>query len=155
MGPKDLGPGRAAFLQDPSGAAIALWRSAQGDGELPEKPGLCEFCWDELVTPDAGAVQSFYEAVFGWKLGDYDDSGAIKVFKTDETPAGGLNTQAPAGTPSHWLNYVVVDALASARERVTRLGGTVLMEEVHVGDFGKIAVVKDPSNAVIGLFEEA
>ena len=154
MGPMDVGPGRVAFIKDPSGAGIALWKSAQGDGELPEKPGLSDFCWDELVTPDAGKVEAFYETVVGWKMGDFDDSGAIKVFRAGEAMAGGVNTKAPEGTPSHWLNYVVVESLATSRDRAAKLGATVLMEEIPVGDFGKIAIIRDPANAVIGLFEE-
>jgi hypothetical protein len=153
-GPDTMGPGRYAIVRDPSGAAIALWHAAEGDGDLPEKPGLGEFCWDELVTVDASKVEGFYRDVFGWEMGNFDPKGEIKVFKLGEQPAGGLNTQAPAGTPSHWLNYVVVDELGATRERGRKLGATVLLEEVPVADFGKIAILRDPQNAVIGLFED-
>jgi predicted enzyme related to lactoylglutathione lyase len=52
-----------------------------------------------------------------------------------------------------WLTYVVVEKLETARDRVAKLGGKVLMPLVEVPKVGRIAVVAGPDGAPIGLFE--
>lgn len=153
-GPDTMGPGRFAILRDPSGAAIALWHAQDGDGEAPGKPGRGEFCWDELATASAVKVEAFYRDVFGWTIGAFDPQGLIQVWKKGDAVLGGLNTQIPPGTPAHWMNYVVVDELGAARERGRKLGATVLVDDVPVADFGRIAILRDAQGGVIGLFED-
>lgn len=153
FGPETMGPGRVAMLIDPAGAGIALWHSLEGDKPLPEQPALGEFCWEDLMTPDAGTVTDFYNKVVGWDVEPFPGNDGIKVFKADGAMAGGINTMAPKGTPPHWLSYVVVDSLAEARGRVERLGGKIMLEEMPVGEFGKIAIAQDNVGAGIGLFQ--
>jgi predicted enzyme related to lactoylglutathione lyase len=48
---------------------------------------------------------------------------------------------------------LLVAKLADARERATRLGGKVLVEEITVPKMGAIGVIQDNVGAAIGLFE--
>lgn len=61
--------------------------------------------------------------------------------------------QAPPGVPAHWLTFVVVAKLSDARDRVKRLGGKVMVEEIPVPNFGALSIIQDELGAAIGLFE--
>ena len=153
FGPETMGPGRAVIATDPSGAHLSLWHSTEGDAPLPERPSVGEFCWEDLMTPDADAVKDFYASVVGWTTEGFPGNESITIFKSGDVMVGGINTNAPKGAPAHWLTYVVVESLSAARQRADRLGGTVMLEEVPVGDFGKISIIRDNVGAGIGLFE--
>ena len=55
--------------------------------------------------------------------------------------------------PPHWLSYVSVASVNEAAGRTKRLGGTVLMEPFDVLDVGRMAMVQDPTGAVLALWE--
>lgn len=152
--PTSMPVGKFAVLEDPAGAYITAWRSNDGDGPDGQTPAVGEFCWDQLNVTEPDRVASFYGEVFGWTRGPFaEGDDTMSVFKrANDAPTASL-LQAPAGTPAHWLTYVVVPDLARARDRAVRLGGKVLLEDLPVGDFGTIAVITDPDGAAIGLFE--
>ncbi|MBV8952007.1 MAG: VOC family protein [Actinobacteria bacterium] len=64
-----------------------------------------------------------------------------------------MKEQAAQGIPPHWQSYVTVaDADASAAT-AKKAGGTVLAEPFDVMDVGRMAVVADPTGAVIALWQ--
>ena len=144
--------GRFAVLADPTGAVSAAFKSSSGDQEVGQpKPG--EFCWETLNTTDIPKAQAFYTAVYGWKVGTFGpDMPTFGVADGMENQVASV-MQPPPGVPSHWITYAVVTDLAAARERVKKLGGTVLMDSVDVPGVGTFAVVQDPQKAIICPFQ--
>jgi predicted enzyme related to lactoylglutathione lyase len=59
----------------------------------------------------------------------------------------------PQGAPPHWLSYICVGSAEDTARRATGLGGTVLVEAFDVLDVGRMAVIQDPSAAVVALWE--
>lgn len=146
--------GRFAVLADPTGAVTAAFKSSSGDQEVGmPKPG--EFCWETLNTTDIPKAQAFYTAVYGWKVGTFGPD--MPTFGVGDGPSNQVASvmQPPPGVPSHWITYAVVTDLAAARERVKKLGGTVLMDSVDVPGVGTFAVVQDPQKAIICPFQPA
>ena len=125
-----------------------------GDGARGEndRPGLGEFCWEQLNTPDPKAAHPFYNALFGWNDAPFGGGGGMDVWSRGKTQVAS-RMQAPPGVPPHWLTYVVVDALGAANNRVLKQGGKVLMDKIDIPTVGSISVVADNVGAVIGLFE--
>ncbi len=150
--PTDIPVGRFAIIADPQSAAVALFRAAEGDDPEVDAPRLGTFCWDQLNTRDPKAAKAFYGEVFGWHSEAFGE--AMTTFKRGERDAGSM-MQAPEGVPSHWLSYVVVDALEGARERAEALGGKVQMAEIPVPGIGRFAVIADDQGAPLALFEPA
>ncbi|MEZ4474296.1 MAG: VOC family protein [bacterium] len=113
-GPMDISVGRLAVVTDPQGAALTVWKGAEGDGGPPGMPGLGEFCWETLVTPDAEASKAFYTAALGWKAGAGPGGPDMAVFEA----AGGAvaDIQPSTRAPPHWPMYIVVPEAAAARE---------------------------------------
>jgi predicted enzyme related to lactoylglutathione lyase len=155
FGPDNAGEfGRFASLADPQGAAISIWKGNKGDGPRGEndRPGLGEFCWEQLNTSDPKNAHPFYAALFGWTDAPFSGGGGMDVWSAGKTQVAS-RMQAPPGAPPHWLTYVVVDTLDAANKRVTKQGGKILMERIDVPTIGSISVVQDNVGAVIGLFQ--
>jgi predicted enzyme related to lactoylglutathione lyase len=76
----------------------------------------------------------------------------MEGFVAGDLPRASLQ-QAPEGTPSHWLTFVVVPELTAARSRVGSLGGRVLVPEIAVPGIGTFTVISDPQGAVICPFQ--
>lgn len=144
--------GRFAVLLDDQGAPSSPFRASTGDrGQAMPKTG--EFCWESINTADEAKTIAFYSKVYGWKTAPF--GGGITTFGTGDGPQNQVAsiTPAPAGVPTHWLSYVAVDKLASARDRITRLGGKIMVDSIHVPSVGSFAVAQDPQGAVICPFE--
>lgn len=155
MPPTDIpNVGRFAVVADPTGGVTAAFRSAHGDQPTGE-PKKGEFCWETLNTTDVARAQAFYTAVYGWTIGSFGPG--MPTFGVGE----GMNEQvadvAPAqpGVPSHWMTYAVVEDLGTARDRLKKLGGSVLVESIDVPGIGTFAVATDPQGAVICPFQPA
>lgn len=149
-GPQDIpNVGRFATVIDPQGAAFSLFKFSVDVPEPPAQPSVGEFCWEQLNATDLQAARDFYTKVVGWAVSEFQ---GMTTFKAGDASVASI-MQAPPGVPSHWLTYVVVDSLSSARERVKKAGGTVLVEQIPVPTVGTFAVIQDPQGAVICMFE--
>jgi len=104
----------------------------------------------EVVGKDGPKLHSFYGQLFGWKQntnlpGGYGmteaaDSGI--VLGTGPSPDGGAG----------WVTfYVMVDDLDATLEKVTALGGTVVMPKFSPAPGNTLAMFADPEGHVIGL----
>lgn len=145
--------GRFAVVTDADGAAFFPFKgTTPRDTEpLTEMPQTGDFCWEQLSAPNLEKSAAFYQKALGWtaKAGP---GGMGSVFYKGETMVASA-MQAPPGVPPHWMTFVVVDDLAAANARATRLGGSVLMPKIEVPDMGAFSVVKDDVGAVIGLYK--
>ena len=55
--------------------------------------------------------------------------------------------------PPHWRVYVRVASADAAALRAKELGGTVVAAPIDVGDAGRMAVLQDPTGAVLAVWE--
>jgi uncharacterized protein len=145
------GVGRFAIIGDPNGATTAAFKTLTGDPKRDSMPAG-EFCWESLQTPNPKTDIDFYKKVYGWTSSAFGNDITLGV-------AEGMMNQVASvgpvqgGMPANWTTYVAVDGLAAARDRVKRLGGSILMEAIPVPTLGTFAVIQDPEKAVICLFE--
>ena len=128
------GAGRFAILQDPQGAVFGLLTPAQPQAG-GDQPGLGEFSWHELLTDDADAGWSFYEALFGWEKTDAMDMGpqwgTYQMFGRNGVSVGGM-FKRPPNVPAHWMPYAMLADAKAAAEAVTRLGGRIVNGPMEV-----------------------
>src|SRR5689334_220900 len=118
-------------------------------------PGM--FCWADLGSPDALDAKRFYTALFGWTAEDRPmGPGAFyTTLNHQERAVAALYAQDPAsgaGAP-HWLTYISVGSANEAARRTRELGGTVVVEPFDVLDVGRMALVQDPTGAVVALWQ--
>jgi uncharacterized protein len=147
--------GRMAPVQDPQGAAFALWQPGQHIGaRLVNQLGT--LCWNELATTDAAKARDFYTELFGWKaevaeMGD----GPYTLFLVGDRQNGGMMqmTEAWGNIPPHWMVYFAVEDCDRSVQKVTELGGKILMGPMEAGDIGRFATIQDPQGAVFSIIK--
>jgi predicted enzyme related to lactoylglutathione lyase len=117
------------------------------------------FCWIELATSDQNAAKSFYSSLFGWVVTDnpMGPDDFYTIFKIDGRDAAAGYTlrkeQRAQGVSPHWMVYVAVDSADQAAAKAAKAGGTVLAPAFDVVDVGRMAVVQDPTGAVLAVWQ--
>jgi len=162
MGPIDvLDVGRMAVFADPTGAVFAVWQPGTHPGAgLVNEPGA--LAWNEVNTRDPDAAKSFYGDVFGWEAVERDmgEAGTYVTWRLsgaaeeDESIGGMLDMRGrvPEEVPAHWLAYFAVESLDATIEKAKAGGGGVVLEPLEL-PMGRLAIVKDPQDAMFGVWE--
>lgn len=159
LAPMDFGPvGRGCAIADPTGAAVCLWKGAQGDPADAEKTPVGGWFWNELFTKDAKAAVAFYEKAFGFTH-DAMDMGPQGTYYLLKDAAGKMRAgvmQQPPGldVPSHWLPYIHVADCDAAAAKATQLGAkSIMVPPTDIPDVGRFCVIIDPVGAAVALIK--
>ena len=112
-------------------------------------------CWVDLMTSDAEGARTFYTTLFGW---DYaiqaEEYGGYTMCRLQDDNVAGIGKKAPGTeTPDAWTIYLAVDDLGATVSGWQERGGSVLMEPMEVPEQGHMAIVADPTGAVVGLWQ--
>jgi predicted enzyme related to lactoylglutathione lyase len=116
-------------------------------------------CWVDLMTTDRGKAIAFYTGLFGWTEGE--DAGPdmhhytqfLLGGKTVAAVVDMVADSAAGGMTSTWTTYLAVDDLDVVAAKVVPAGGTVAMPPMVVAEAGRMAMVADPSGALVGLYQ--
>jgi len=148
--------GRMAVLQDPTGAAFAVWqpKNHQGIG-IAHVDGT--LCWADLSTPDPQRASKFYGDLFGWQmiLEEEDPEHDYLHIKNGEHFIGGIppaKFHSP-NAPAHWLAYILTSNCDGTADKAKQLGGQLYLPPTTVENVGRMAVVADLQGAVFALFQ--
>lgn len=81
----------------------------------------------------------------------------IEYSTGDPYPAGGLYQIDPKffgghAPPPHIMNYVAVDNVDESAAKAVELGGTLVSEPMDIPNTGRMAMIKDPTGAMLSLF---
>ena len=155
--PRDLpGVGRAAKIADPSGAAFALFKSANGDPPdvLSAPPG--RFIWNELHTTDPEKALAFYERVVGFSNRSVPSpAGRYHILSEGGVDRGGITSHLRPGSSPHWQPVVSVDDVDGAVARARKLGARIPVPPEDMPGIGRLGLMEDPMGAVIALMKPA
>jgi predicted enzyme related to lactoylglutathione lyase len=117
------------------------------------------FCWPELATSDQKGGVAFYRGLFGWDLdeqpiGPTETYSMFKIRGLEVAAACSLRPEEQRqGLPPHWNAYVSVVSADTAVKRAQELGGKVLAPPFDVMDAGRMAVLQDPTGAVVSVWQ--
>ena len=129
------------------------------EGEIMEKnmPKQGEFCWNELMTPDAHKAKEFYRSLFGWEFQSKKvDNTTYERIQASGKPGGGLMQMTPdevSKIPPHWMTYVYVDNVDDSVAKARKLGAKIVVPTTAVEDCGCFASLQDPTGAHIGIWQ--
>jgi predicted enzyme related to lactoylglutathione lyase len=121
------------------------------------KPG--NFCWFELATSDQAAAKKFYGGLMGWTANDVPmgPDAFYTMFQLRGKNVGAayalMPDQVKQGVPPHWETYVAVTNVDDTIAKAKTLGGTVIAGPMDVAEHGRMAVLRDPTGAVISLWQ--
>ncbi|MBT2898308.1 VOC family protein [Streptomyces sp. McG3] len=112
-------------------------------------------CWADAMFADVEGAQSFYGDVLGWTFGEsVSEFGNYTQAYADGKAAAAVVPPMPgAEGQSAWCLYLASPDAAATAEKVRANGGEVLMEPMRVGEFGTMALARDPGGAVFGIWQ--
>ncbi|HSE80701.1 MAG TPA: VOC family protein [Gaiellaceae bacterium] len=144
--------GRWAVGADPQGAVVSLFAAAGGPTS-----GEGVFVWDELMTTDVEAAKRYYGEVVGWDSRDMDmgNDFVYTIFSSGGADrAGGMPIPPQAeGNPPAWMTYLGTDDIDATAEKARSLGAMIMQQPWDVPTVGRLAILVDPTGAVVGLFK--
>jgi uncharacterized protein len=115
------------------------------------------FSWADLSTSDLDAAINLYTDLFGWEVTkeDVPSGGVYAMFRMNGKDAAAASTQREEekGMPPHWNVYVTVADAEQAAKQAESLGGTILAPAFDVEDYGRMAVIADPTGAVFNVWQ--
>jgi predicted enzyme related to lactoylglutathione lyase len=105
--------------------------------------------WFEITGPNAGRLQDYYGALFGWSMEVMDGYGVVAP--AEQGIGGGIGPSQDGGSGLVTV-YVEVDDVAASLARAEELGGTVVAPPADVPGMNlTIAFFADPDGHVVGL----
>jgi predicted enzyme related to lactoylglutathione lyase len=126
-------------------------------GEVTSYPNGT-FCWVDLGTVDVGQAKEFYGGLFGWEMEDVPTGPdatytMCRVSGKDVAGVYEMPEQERAMAAPHWNSYVSVDDVKVATDQAKQSGATVVAEPFDVLDRGLLALIQDPGDAIVCLWE--
>jgi predicted enzyme related to lactoylglutathione lyase len=121
------------------------------------EPGT--FCWVDLATTDPTGAKAFYGELFGWEAEDMPagEAGTYTMLRLDGDEVCALYEmdaeRREQGIPPHWFSHVSVEDADATAARARELGGTVFGEAFDVLDAGRMAIIQDPTGAMLGAWQ--
>ena len=119
-----------------------------------------QFAWVDLVARDMAEAREFYGKLFGWESVDIDTQGGppYAQFHLQGKTVAGIGQMNEAmlqkSLPANWNSYINVKDIAAVCEKVTELGGKVIVPVMKVVHAGSLAFIQDPTGAQVGLWQK-
>ncbi|MEM7668728.1 MAG: VOC family protein [Pseudomonadota bacterium] len=113
--------------------------------------------WSELMTRDTAKARAYFEQTAGWTIEEMpmgDAEPPYLVCSANGQPVAGImDMNAPEfdGIPPNWTTFIHVDDVDLACAQTTEAGGQVMRAPFDVPVAGRIAIVADPTGAVVAL----
>ncbi len=118
-----------------------------------------QFAWLDLTARDMGAARQYYHKLFGWESIDFDTQGGppYALFQLAGHTIAGIGqmteTLLAKNLRACWNSYIAVDEIESVCRRAEELGGSVTVPVTDVGEAGRLAFLRDPTGAQVGLWQ--
>ncbi|WP_032772720.1 VOC family protein [Streptomyces sp. NRRL F-2202] len=112
-------------------------------------------CWADAMFVDIEGAKSFYGDVLGWTFGESasEFGDYTQAFADGRAAAAVVPPMPGADDTSAWCLYFASPDAAATAVKVRDNGGEVLMEPMRIGDFGTMALARDPGGAVFGIWQ--
>jgi uncharacterized protein len=117
-------------------------------------------CFVDTITDDLQAAQRFYGGVFGWEFAGPgqtpgDPPGEYFVARVSGMEVAGVGRLGGGVlTPAAgWTTHVAVADVDAATETARAAGGTIVQGPVDAAPAGRLAIVADPAEAPLCLWQ--
>ncbi|MFD9794635.1 VOC family protein [Streptomyces sp. NPDC059070] len=112
-------------------------------------------CWADAMFSDVEGAKSFYGDVLGWTFGEAasEFGSYTQAYANGKAVAAVVPPMPGQEGQSAWCLYLASPDAAATAKKIKDQGGEVLMEPMKVGDFGTMAIAREPSGAVFGVWQ--
>lgn len=109
--------------------------------------------WADIAVTDLGPTQRFYGGLLGWQLSiGGPETGGYVTATVDGHVVAGLKV-ADVPQPAGWCVYLATDDLTASVARAVAAGATVVAAPTALLDLARVALLTDPTGALVGLWE--
>ncbi|MGC4115887.1 MAG: VOC family protein [Myxococcales bacterium] len=120
------------------------------------QPGM--LCWADLNTPDLKGAKRFYGKLFGWEFDDVPVEGgdAYSMALVRGRSVAALTGMPPGKgrkVPPHWNAFIAVADAKKTAAKVEPAGGKLFAPAMDVMGQGQMAILQDPSGALLSLWQ--
>lgn len=138
--------GRGALVRDPQGAQLLMLQASGGDPEDKE-PVIGSWLWHELWSNDVEASIAFYQKLVGYHfVGEKTD---YLILMKDGQWRAGIRYSANSKLEMRWVPVVRVADTDEIAVKAKNLGGKILVEPRQTADGNRVALLSDPSGALV------
>ncbi len=150
---RNVNIGRVAAIIDPDGAVIGIARSEIGDpDDATTRAAPGRVVWSELLSRDPVAAAEFYGLLAGLDSEVINRRGGeYTMLSADGVQRAGILALPNEQIEPTWLTYIGVPDPLVAVDKVRELGGTVLVAPNPDLRDGTMAIITDPTGAVLLL----
>ena len=108
--------------------------------------------WSELMTTEVEKAKAFYGKTLGLTFEPFGETNpGYWIAMRDGRPVWGImDMTARPGGPSGWFTYMAVDDLDARVSAAQAAGAQLCMPVFEVPTVGRIAILQDPTGALIG-----
>ncbi|WP_392841294.1 VOC family protein [Streptomyces sp. LN500] len=112
-------------------------------------------CWADAMFTDLEGAKSFYGDVLGWTFGESSSEfgNYTQAYANGKAVAAVVPPMPGQEGQSAWCLYLASPDAAATAAKIRDNGGEVLMEPMQVGDFGSMALARDPGGVVFGVWQ--
>ncbi len=144
--------GEVAIVADSQQATFAIIKSYNGDPDDIEFQAN-KWISTELWTKDVEQAVNFYQKMIQYQthLVQLDDSTTYTLLIRDGYRRGGVVKIPWDDIKPEWIPYIAVEDIEITIEKVKELGGEILLEPELESLEGKVAIIADPTGAVLGI----
>jgi len=113
----------------------------------------------DLATTDPAGAKAFYGELFGWEAEDMPagETGIYPMLRLDGDEVCALYEmeaeRREMGVLPHCYSYVSVEDADVTAAKARELGGTVLGDPFDVLGVGRMAIIQDPTGAVLAAWQ--
>jgi predicted enzyme related to lactoylglutathione lyase len=153
VAPVDVSPrGTVAVVSDSQGALLAFVKTNGGDP--PDRDAAFgDWLWTELWTYEVDRALAFYGQLADYTHETAGEKGDYTILEANGAPRAGILELSNKKIRPHWVPYVRVENAQAIADRVDALGGAVVMAPRDDIRNGTVAVIADPSGAVMAVQE--
>ncbi len=105
----------------------------------------------EILGENAEALQKFYGDIFEWEIDANNPMNYGMVQSSGEGSIGGGIGKTEGGSPPHATFYIEVDNIQAHLDKITEMGGKVVMPETEIPNMVTFALFNDIEGNTIGL----
>jgi hypothetical protein len=106
----------------------------------------------EIPANDPRTGGRFYADLFGWNV-EHDETYDYTMFDATGGPGGGFTTIGAEGGVDGIVPYMDTDDIDATMAKAVSLGAAVVRAKTELPGAGYLALFKDPSGNVIGLWQ--
>lgn len=110
--------------------------------------------WADVAVSDTAGGAEFYSSLFGWEAEDQGaEAGGYHMFRIDGAAVAGLGPKQTDEAMPLWSAYISVDDLDATLTAAEATGAAVVMPRMDVLTSGSMAIVADPTGAIVSFWQ--